>query len=305
VTDTIKKVSLLTLLGAIYLGAIFSQRPTTAVDADAPITVTYTILNDNQIIEPTYLDDPATITSPAIVSRANVRLDGWYTNAELDEPFDFMNLVSMNTNLFARWDYLLDDEGKAELTLSTMGERFKSGTLELTFELYETLSADVTFQWQMKLTETGDWRDISGATGQNYRPLRNGEFGYRVVYRTPIYDGLGEVVARTRHETNAVWVTIYGEFPWVLVIVPASFVAIFMIVLFLSFKHPIHLYIDGQFYQQQRYRAQEDISDLSAPQKDGYRFDGWYLDEACTQKADLKRMPYRLIKRYGRYLKDE
>jgi len=293
------------VLGTLFFGVQFSAKPSQQVFADTPITITFTILNDDQVIESTTLDTPATIGEPQIVLRDNVRLDGWYTNTQLDEPFHFSTVVNSSVNLYARWDYLFDADGKAQLSMSTTGDRFRSGAVQLSLDLYEPLTNDITFQWQMKLTETGDWRDISGANSNSYRPLRNGYSGYRVVYRTPVYDGTGQVVSRNRHETSSVWITIYGEFPWVLIIVPASFAAIFMIVLFLSFKHPVHLYIDGQFFEQRRYRAQEDISDLSAPQKQGYRFDGWYLDETYTQKADLKRMPYHLIKRYGRYLKDE
>lgn len=304
-TEKNKKIGILIWLFTIFVGGLVSQRPSYIAMADGAIVVSFTIVNDDQIIEPTYLSSPSPITAPEILQRDNVRLDGWYTNTALDEPFNFSAVVNQNIHLYARWDYLSDALGKAVLTKSSESDRYRSGTVQLSLNLYEPLLNDVTFQWQMKLTETGDWRDISGANDNSYRPLRNGHYGYRLVYRTPIYDNQDNITGRTRHETSAIWITIYGEFPWLLVVVPGSLILIFMIVLFLSYKHPVHLYIDGQFYQQLRYRAQEDISDISAPQKDGYRFDGWYTDEQCLVKADLKRMPYHLIRCYGRYLKND
>lgn len=236
--------------------------------------------------------------------RENVRLNGWYLGLDFEETWNFSTPVMNSMMLYARWDYQDDSVMKAQLSMSSVGDEFKSGTITLSFELFEAMQTDVRYQWQMKLNETGVWRDIAGATGTTYRPLRNGYHGYRLVYRTPNYDGSGQLIDRTRHETSSVWLTIYGEFPWLAVIIPMSFLSMFIIIYFLSFKRPMLLYIDGQYYREVRYRGQEDISDITLPTQAGYRFDGWYTTAQYHKKDELVRMPYRSVRRYGRFIKE-
>ncbi|HAV20226.1 MAG TPA: hypothetical protein DCX17_04305 [Firmicutes bacterium] len=288
----------------ILLGGVVSSKTPIDVNA-ATITITFDILNDDQVIEDVVLATPGLIEEPAITMRDNVRLIGWFINRGLDEPFSFDTIVSYDIDLFAKWDYLDDTAGKAILTQSLEGTSFKSGDVTLSFLLYANLQDEVTYQWQMKLTSDGEWRDINGATSSTYRPLRNGERGYRLVYRTPVYDAQNNLIDHTRHETSSVWITIYGAFPWLPIIVSGAFVFMFAIVYFLSYKWTLLLIVDGKFFRALRFRAGEDISAIETPIVAEHRFDGWYEDATFTTRKDLTRMPRHALKIYGRLINEK
>jgi hypothetical protein len=209
-------------------------------------------------------------------------------------------MVNANMTLYAGWDYLIDEDGKAALTLSQPGETFKSGSLTLTFDLYEPLLQDVTFEWQMKRETGGDWFDIPGATERSFAPIRNGRHAYRVVYRTPVYDGEA-IIDTVRHESASVWIEIYGEIPWLPIIVSIVFLAMFGLVYYLSYKWPIRLHVDGVLWSRLRFRQHEDISDLPRPIKDDHRFDGWYQDGSYKEIYHPARMPRHGLDLYGRF----
>ncbi len=282
----------------------FKQTPIN-VAADGPIVVTFTIINDNQALTPITLDAPGLITAPAFVARRNVRLDGWYVNTGLNQTFDFQTAVTFSQTLYARWDYLVDIDGKAILSPAETATSFASGTLTLALDLYEPLRVDVTYQWQIKLETDSDWRNIVGADQQTFAPVRNGLHGYRVLYRTPVYDIEQQVIDTVRHESASIWIEIYGEIPWLAITLSLGFLLMFAIVYFLSYRWPVTLIIDGVVWVRLRFRAGTDISDMPLPAKDGYVFSGWHRDAALTSKADLGRMIQRSLTLHGKFHKQD
>lgn len=298
-----KLFSILLLLGLATISQVDFLNHPTHVLAEA-ITVSFDIVNDDQVIVDQILADPGQIVAPTYVQRPNVRLDGWYIDSDFGTLFDYSDTIVTSMTLFARWDYLIDVDGKAQLTQSIEGTTFKSGDVVLSLDLYGPLLTDIAYRWQIKMTEDGKWRDIPGATAATYNPTMNGQRGYRLVYRTPVYDE-GTIVETDRHETASVWLDIYGETPWLAIVVSIVFLLMFSIVYYLSYRWSIWLIVDGEMIAKVRYRALEDISALAVPTKEGHEFDGWYADSECRESYPLKRMPRRTLKLYGRFIKHD
>lgn len=290
-------------LGLGVLPAFFGLRDPVMAHAET-IVVSFEIVNDDQTIVPATLETPGVVAAPEVIMRDNVRLDGWYADEQLANAFSFDTVVNASMTLYAAWDYLIDEDGKAVLTQSEPGAYFESGALTLTLELYEPLRADVTFEWQLKRETGGDWFKIAGATSRSYAPIRNGLHGYRVVYRTPIYDG-DTVIDTVRHESASIWIEVHGEFPWLPLVVSIVFLLMFGLVYFLSYKWPIRLYVDGVLYQHLHFRQHEDISDLPRPEKDGFRFDGWHIDKPDGALFAPGRMPRRPLNLHGSFVKQD
>jgi hypothetical protein len=79
----------------------------------------------------------------------------------------------------------------------------------------------------------------------------------------------------------------------------------FSIMFYLSYKWPLLVYIDGKFHEQYRFRAGEDLSVVPAPNEAGRRFEGWFLDPNHHDEINLKRMPRRHFKIYGKTVPDD
>jgi uncharacterized repeat protein (TIGR02543 family) len=162
---------------------------------------------------------------------------------------------------------------------------------------------DVTYQWQMKMVVGSNWEDIQDATNETFKPVRDGNHEYRVVYRTPVYNISNEIIDTHRHESESIWLEAFGELNLMPLYLGLSFTAILGLVLLVSLPLSITFMTNGgSKISRLKIRAYEDISVLPIPLKEHFQFDGWYLDESLSKKMNIGRMPRKDLKLYAKWI---
>jgi len=269
------------------------------VEAD-DITVTFTLLNDDQTINPTVLPSAGYITEPTVIQRANAEIHGWYLENTLTNEFDFTTtVVTTSLDLFAQWEHIGNND-KATLTQSAEGTSFINGDVTLSLQLY--LTDTVTYQWEYKRDENDTWGAIVGATENSYTPDVNGYHGYRCVYRYVVNEG--GVPDEKRRESEGVWLTLSGGMDWTPISLAASAVLLIALAIFLTYPTPIVYDTNGGLpISPVKAKAFSDITLQPTPVKEGYIFDGWFLDKELTKPFNLVRASRKKIRLYARWIK--
>ncbi len=72
------------------------------VTHDATCTVTFET-NGGSAVEPVYVESGKTIEAPVAPTRDGYRFDGWYTDHELTNAFDFSTPIAGSITLYAKW----------------------------------------------------------------------------------------------------------------------------------------------------------------------------------------------------------
>lgn len=264
------------------------------------LTVSFTLLNDDQVIAPAVLTAPGYIGQPTMVERANVKLSGWYLENTLSNEFVFeTTLVTTSLDLFARWEHIGSND-KALLSQSPEGTSFTNGDVTLSLNLY--LTDTVTYQWEYKRDENDTWGPIVGETQSSFVPRSDGTHGYRCVYRYFVDDN--GVLDDKRRESESVWLTLTGGFDWTPIYLAASAVGLVALALFLTWPTPIVYDTNGGTpLPNTKAKAFSDITLQPIPVKTGYVFDGWFLDKALTKPFNLVRASRKKIRLYARWIK--
>ncbi len=267
---------------------------------DGEIIVTYTLLNDDQVIPATVIGAPTYIDEPTPVQRDNVEIDGWFLEETLENEFVFeTTLVSASMELFAQWEHIGSNDN-AKLTQSVAGTEFMVGEVTLSLDLY--LTDTVTYQWEFKRDEDDRWGTIVGATENTYTPRSNGNHGYRCVYRY-IVDNNG-IPDEKRRESEGVWLSLTGGFDWTPIYLSASAVILIGLALFLTWPTPIHYETNGGTpIPTAKTKAFADITLQPIPVREGYVFDGWFLDKELTKPFNLVRASRKKLRLYARWKK--
>lgn len=264
------------------------------------ITVTFTLLNDGQGIAPLVLSAPGYIGEPTVTQRANVEIDAWFLENTLTNEFDFeTTVVSSSIDLFARWEHIGSND-KADITQSSEGTSFNNGDVTLSLELF--LTDTVTYQWEYKRDENDTWGTIVDATESSYTPGVNGYHGYRCVYHYTVDQG--GVTDEKRRESEGVWLTLTGGFDWTPIYLAASAIVLISLAIFLTYPTPIVYDTNGGLpLPSAKAKAFSDITLQPTPVKEGYTFDGWFLDKELTKPFNLVRASRKKIRLYARWIK--
>ena len=289
---------------AIAAALCFGFTPSVPASLAQPVTLTFTIVNDTQQRQ-FNLEAGAFFFSPPddFIQRDNVRLRGWYSDATLMSFHDFDLPINQDTTLYARWDYLNPALGTARLTPSLEGDRFASKTMTLRMPLYAPLAEDVRFQWQAAPMNSNQFDNIGGANKATFSPFRNGTFQYRLRYRIPIYSEGGTVIDTVSYYSETVTLTIYGQQTILGYIIGAGLICLVGLIIFLRRKRRIDYVVDGGSLTASYFHIGEDITLLPKAKRKGYRFIGWYEDEARRQPVSRDRMPLTSFKLYAKFKK--
>ncbi len=298
----------------LVLIALFSYAPFSHSEAPLPITqtqpqrllndgeivVTFSLLNDDQAIAASVLGAPSYITEPTLIQRDNVEIDGWFLENTLENEFVFeTTLVSSSMQLFAEWEHIGSND-KAELTQSVEGTSFTVGQVTLSLDLF--LTDTVTYQWEFKRDDADNWGTLVDATESSYVPATNGTHGYRCVYRYVVDNG--GIPDEKRRESEGLWITLTGGFDWTPIYLSASAVLLIALALFLTWPTPIDYETNGGTPLATAHaKAFSDITLQPVPVKEGYVFDGWFLDRDLTKPFNLVRASRKKIRLYARWIK--
>jgi hypothetical protein len=291
------------LLFALSLALLLPVSPPLSVDDS--ITLTFTILNDDQNKSFSLSEGEMVLNPPTdFIQRDNAKLNGWYTDASLDSFYNFSNPILTNTTVYARWDYLNPAISLASLYQSMAGDRFESKTMVLSFPLYEPLRVNVRYQWQAAPQFSDDFDNIGGANSPEFSPFRNGTFRYRIRYRIPITNPTGFVTDTISYYSQPVTITIYGQQSQVALYIVTGLMLLLGMVLFLRWKRPVYYDVaGGRPISPNRYRVGEDISLQPKASKPGHRFLGWYMDDEHQQPFEGIRMPMKAVRLYAKFKK--
>jgi hypothetical protein len=291
------------LLFALSLALLLPVSPPLSVDDS--ITLTFTILNDDQNKSFSLSEGEMVLNPPTdFIQRDNAKLNGWYTDASLDSFYNFSNPILTNTTVYARWDYLNPAISLASLYQSMAGDRFESKTMVLSFPLYEPLRVNVRYQWQAAPQYSDDFDNIGGANSPEFSPFRNGTFRYRIRYRIPITNPTGFVTDTISYYSQPVTITIYGQQSQVALYIVTGLMLLLGMVLFLRWKRPVYYDVaGGRPISPNRYRVGEDISLQPKASKPGHRFLGWYMDDEHQQPFEGIRMPMKAVRLYAKFKK--
>jgi hypothetical protein len=291
------------LLFALSLALLLPVSPPLSVDDS--ITLTFTILNDDQNKSFSLSEGEMVLNPPTdFIERDNAKLNGWYTDASLDSFYNFSNPILTNTTVYARWDYLNPAISLASLYQSMAGDRFESKTMVLSFPLYEPLRVNVRYQWQAAPQYSDDFDNIGGANSPEFSPFRNGTFRYRIRYRIPITNPTGFVTDTISYYSQPVTITIYGQQSQVALYIVTGLMLLLGMVLFLRWKRPVYYDVaGGRPISPNRYRVGEDISLQPKASKPGHRFLGWYMDDEHQQPFEGIRMPMKAVRLYAKFKK--
>ncbi len=264
------------------------------------ITVAFTLLNDDQTIDLAVLPSAGYITEPTVIQRTNAEIHGWFLENTLSTEFDFTTtVVTASMDLFAQWEHIGNND-KATLTQSSEGTTFINGEVTLSLQLY--LTDTVTYQWEYKRDENDSWGTIVGATESSYVPDVNGYHGYRCVYRYVVNEG--GVPDEKRRESEGVWLTLSGGVDWTPISLVASAVLLIALAIFLTYPTPIVYDTNGGHpITPAKAKAFSDITLQPTPVKEGYIFDGWFLDKELTKPFNLVRASRKKIRLYARWIK--
>ena len=291
------------LLFALSLALLLPVSPPLSVDDS--ITLTFTILNDDQNKSFSLSEGEMVLNPPTdFIERDNAKLNGWYTDASLDSFYNFSNPILTNTTVYARWDYLNPAISLASLYQSMAGDRFESKTMVLSFPLYEPLRVNVRYQWQAAPQYSDDFDNIGGANSPEFSPFRNGTFRYRIRYRIPITNPTGFVTDTISYYSQPVTITIYGQQSQVALYIVTGLMLLLGMVLFLRWKRPVYYDVAGGTpISPNRFRVGEDISVQPKASKPGHRFLGWYMDEQQQHPFEGIRMPMKAVRLYAKFKK--
>ena len=288
---------------ALSLALILPVAPPVSVDDS--ITLTFTILNDDQTKSFTLSEGDFFLNPPTdFIFRDNAKLNGWYSDASLNSFYNFTNPIVTDTTVYARWDYLNPAISFASLYQSMEGDRFESKTMVLSFPLYEPLRVNVRYQWQAAPQFSDDFENIGGANASEFSPFRNGTFRYRIRYRVPITNSVGTVTDTISYFSQPVTITIYGQQSQLALYIIGGLMLLLGMVLFLRWKRPVYYDVAGGTpISPNRFRVGEDISVQPKASKPGHRFLGWYMDEQQQHPFEGIRMPMKAVRLYAKFKK--
>jgi hypothetical protein len=288
---------------ALSLALILPVAPPVSVDDS--ITLTFTILNDDQTRSFALSEGEMFLSPPSdFILRDNAKLNGWYSDASLNSFYNFTNPVVNDTTVYARWDYLNPAISFATLYQSMEGDRFESKTMVLSFPLYEPLRVNVRYQWQAAPQFSDDFENIGGANTSEFSPFRNGTFRYRIRYRVPITNSVGTVTDTISYFSQPVTITIYGQQSQLALYIVGGLMLLLGMVLFLRWKRPVYYDVAGGTpISPNRFRVGEDISVQPKASKPGHRFLGWYMDEQQQHPFEGIRMPMKAVRLYAKFKK--
>ena len=288
---------------ALSLALILPVAPPVSVDDS--ITLTFTILNDDQTKSFTLSEGDFFLNPPTdFILRDNAKLNGWYSDASLNSFYNFTNPIVNDTTVYARWDYLNPAISFATLYQSMEGDRFESKTMVLSFPLYEPLRVNVRYQWQAAPQFSDDFENIGGANASEFSPFRNGTFRYRIRYRVPITNSVGTVTDTISYFSQPVTITIYGQQSQLALYIIGGLMVLLGMVLFLRWKRPVYYDVAGGTpISPNRFRVGEDISVQPKASKPGHRFLGWYMDEQQQHPFEGIRMPMKAVRLYAKFKK--
>jgi hypothetical protein len=275
------------------------------VSVDDSITLTFTILNDDQTKSFTLSEGDFFLNPPTdFILRDNAKLNGWYSDSSLNSFYNFTNPIVTDTTVYARWDYLNPTISFASLYQSMEGDRFESKTMVLSFPLYEPLRVNVRYQWQAAPQFSDDFENIGGANASEFSPFRNGTFRYRIRYRVPITNSVGTVTDTISYFSQPVTITIYGQQSQLALYIIGGLMLLLGMVLFLRWKRPVYYDVAGGTpISPNRFRVGEDISVQPKASKPGHRFLGWYMDEQQQHPFEGIRMPMKAVRLYAKFKK--
>jgi hypothetical protein len=288
---------------ALSLALILPVAPPVSVDDS--ITLTFTILNDDQTRSFALSEGEMFLSPPSdFILRDNAKLNGWYSDASLNSFYNFTNPIVTDTTVYARWDYLNPAISFATLYQSMEGDRFESKTMVLSFPLYEPLRVNVRYQWQAAPQFSDDFENIGGANTSEFTPFRNGTFRYRIRYRVPITNSVGTVTDTISYFSQPVTITIYGQQSQLALYIVGGLMLLLGMVLFLRWKRPVYYDVAGGTpISPNRFRVGEDISVQPKASKPGHRFLGWYMDEQQQHPFEGIRMPMKAVRLYAKFKK--
>ena len=288
---------------ALSLALILPVAPPVSVDDS--ITLTFTILNDDQTRSFALSEGEMFLSPPSdFILRDNAKLNGWYSDASLNSFYNFTNPIVNDTTVYARWDYLNPAISFATLYQSMEGDRFESKTMVLSFPLYEPLRVNVRYQWQAAPQFSDDFENIGGANTSEFSPFRNGTFRYRIRYRVPITNSVGTVTDTISYFSQPVTITIYGQQSQLALYIVGGLMLLLGMVLFLRWKRPVYYDVAGGTpISPNRFRVGEDISVQPKASKPGHRFLGWYMDEQQQHPFEGIRMPMKAVRLYAKFKK--
>jgi hypothetical protein len=291
------------LVLALSLALILPVAPPVSVDDS--ITLTFTILNDDQTKSFTLSEGDFFLNPPTdFIFRDNAKLNGWYSDPSLNSFYNFTNPIVTDTTVYARWDYLNPTISFATLYQSMEGDRFESKTMVLSFPLYEPLRVNVRYQWQAAPQFSDDFENIGGANASEFSPFRNGTFRYRIRYRVPITNSVGTVTDTISYFSQPVTITIYGQQSQLALYIIGGLMLLLGMVLFLRWKRPVYYDVAGGApINPNRFRVGEDISVQPKASKPGHRFLGWYMDEQQQHPFEGIRMPMKAVRLYAKFKK--
>ena len=264
--------------------------------------VTFIIINDSQSATVQVEDGDFLFNPPTFISQPNVRLNGWYIDTNLTLRADFDLAITGSITYYAAWDYLITSFEPATLRMSEEGNRFKSETLTLSFDLYEPLAQDIAYQWESTFSLDDPFVTIPGATESEFSPFVNGTKYYRLRYTVPLNDDLFS--GRRTFYSAPIQLTIYGQesFTLLFIVIGLSIMAIF-IGFFLVKRKVEFVTFSGEPMSPLRFKIGEDASLLPKAVQKGYTFQGWYMDESFSEPYLGIRMPIRSFKLYAKYKK--
>jgi uncharacterized repeat protein (TIGR02543 family) len=267
--------------------------------------LTFRIINDTQSVTVDVPYGEFYFDEPSFIPRDNVRLNKWYADESLTIRIDFEAFpIIEDTVIYARWEYLISSFSPAQIFQDQLGDRFQSGTMTLTFPLYEPLAYQVLFQWQQAPINSSNFRDIGGAIGQSYTPIQNGTLQYRIEYKVPLRNDANLVIGNLRYYSSPLTITIFGQQTITPYLVALALLIIISTLVYITRRRMItYLGLEEMTIPSQAFKPGEDITLQPKPRRKGYNFIDWYMDKDHTVPFELLRMPLRSFNLYAKFSK--
>jgi uncharacterized repeat protein (TIGR02543 family) len=267
-------------------------------------TVTFEITNDDQFVIVEVEDGGFIFSPPTMEARPNVRLNGWYRDSALTQRIDFDVAITASQTYYAEWTYLISSFNPAQLSMSEQGDRFQSGTLTLSFDLYQPLSNNVMYQWQTAEEVDGDFKNIAGANQSSFTPFVNGSKYYRLMYTVLNPDPESILDLQIPYYTNAIYLTIYGQSSLNLYFILFIILVMSTVLTYFMWKRKILFEtFEGDPLPPMKFKVGEDASLLPKATQKGYTFQGWYTDKSLQDVYLGIRMPMHSFTLYAKFKK--
>lgn len=139
----------------------------------AVLTINVTINSNSPGVSDDLFDDYVPGEPLPTPERDGYDFDGWYTDESLSEESK-VDSIDENTDLYADWSL-----SKPSITTDNTAKETDGGT-QLSVAVDEIDGMTYTYQWQ-KQDDSGNWADVSGATGKTLELTESGDNGtYRL-----------------------------------------------------------------------------------------------------------------------------